>query len=375
MKVLIFENSSRDMIISRVPYALFLKKKEVQVFLCCNYDEDLVQICKKNDFGYVFCNNLKSINFITFFKNIFKISSFVKKRNIDIIHSFRFHPNLITFFVKLLCNCHVINHVTGLGVYFIRKDVKSKLIKLFTKILYLVNKNFLATTIVVQNKFDGKDLKINCELIRGSGIDELNFNTKVLVKKELKLKYKKNNFIYLIACRLLVTKGILELSKAFDYIYSTSKKNSILIIAGVPDYSNPDSISEEQLEYLRNQKNVHVLGHVKNINEYIQLSDCCIYPSIYREGVPRFLIESISMGKPIITTNTIGNRDAFFNNGILMSSNKSNEIIKAMKRLERSNLRQFSKESLNHYNKYFSQKIVYNQNLDLYYNLNDRKLT
>jgi len=38
----------------------------------------------------------------------------------------------------------------------------------------------------------------------------------------------------------------------------------------------------------------------------IQESTCVVLPSYYREGVPRSLLESASMGKPIITTNNVG---------------------------------------------------------------------
>ena len=38
-------------------------------------------------------------------------------------------------------------------------------------------------------------------------------------------------------------------------------------------------------------------------------ADCVVLPSYYREGVPRSLLEAASMGKPVITTNSVGCRD------------------------------------------------------------------
>jgi glycosyltransferase involved in cell wall biosynthesis len=38
-------------------------------------------------------------------------------------------------------------------------------------------------------------------------------------------------------------------------------------------------------------------------------ADCVVLPSYYREGVPRSLLEAASMGKPVITTDSVGCRD------------------------------------------------------------------
>jgi glycosyltransferase involved in cell wall biosynthesis len=42
--------------------------------------------------------------------------------------------------------------------------------------------------------------------------------------------------------------------------------------------------------------------------EHLHLADCVVLPS-YREGTPRSLLEAASVGKPIITTDTVGCRE------------------------------------------------------------------
>ena len=39
-------------------------------------------------------------------------------------------------------------------------------------------------------------------------------------------------------------------------------------------------------------------------------SDIAVLPSYYREGLPKFLIEANAIGRPIITTNSVGCKDA-----------------------------------------------------------------
>lgn len=57
------------------------------------------------------------------------------------------------------------------------------------------------------------------------------------------------------------------------------------------------------------RKVVTYLGTSKDVRKKIKEADCIVLPSYYREGVPRTLIESASMGKPIITTDNVGCRD------------------------------------------------------------------
>jgi glycosyltransferase involved in cell wall biosynthesis len=51
-------------------------------------------------------------------------------------------------------------------------------------------------------------------------------------------------------------------------------------------------------------------GATDDIIGKIACADCIVLPSYYREGVPKVLLEASSMAKPIITTDSIGCRDA-----------------------------------------------------------------
>ena len=51
------------------------------------------------------------------------------------------------------------------------------------------------------------------------------------------------------------------------------------------------------------------MGTSKDVRNEIKKVDVIIFPSFYREGVPRSLIEAAAMGKPILTTDNVGCRD------------------------------------------------------------------
>ncbi|HEY9129219.1 MAG TPA: glycosyltransferase, partial [Sulfurovum sp.] len=77
----------------------------------------------------------------------------------------------------------------------------------------------------------------------------------------------------------------------------------------------PSSVDKAYLE----TGEVIWLGHRDDVLLLTAMSDIYVLPS-YREGVPRTLLEAASMGKPIITTDTVGCREVVVNgeNGYLI---------------------------------------------------------
>lgn len=61
-------------------------------------------------------------------------------------------------------------------------------------------------------------------------------------------------------------------------------------------------------------------------------TDIIILPSYYRDGVPKCLIEGLSLGKPIITTDTPGCREVVkkYINGILIKPRSHEALAEAM---------------------------------------------
>lgn len=51
------------------------------------------------------------------------------------------------------------------------------------------------------------------------------------------------------------------------------------------------------------------MGHLNNLQQFIGDADCVVLPSYYNEGMNRSLMEALSMGIPIITTDNRGCRE------------------------------------------------------------------
>jgi glycosyltransferase involved in cell wall biosynthesis len=76
------------------------------------------------------------------------------------------------------------------------------------------------------------------------------------------------------------------------------------------------------------------VGHQRNVDDWISLSDLVVLPS-YREGVPRTLLEAAAMGKPIVTTDVPGCREVVVDgvNGLLVPPRNVSKLADAIQGL------------------------------------------
>jgi glycosyltransferase involved in cell wall biosynthesis len=61
--------------------------------------------------------------------------------------------------------------------------------------------------------------------------------------------------------------------------------------------------------------NVRVLGWRDDIHALVHRSNLAVFPSVFREGLPRFLLEAQAAGKPVIAYDVRGSRDAVDDGG------------------------------------------------------------
>ena len=80
-------------------------------------------------------------------------------------------------------------------------------------------------------------------------------------------------------------------------------------LLGESDCDNPSAISKNQILAWEKQGIIEYLGSTKDVRPFLESATCVVLPSSYKEGVPRVLLEAMSMGKAIITTNIAGCRE------------------------------------------------------------------
>ena len=157
-------------------------------------------------------------------------------------------------------------------------------------------------------------------LINGSGIDLNYFKVTPLPSVP----------DFLMIARLLSDKGIYEFVSAAEVIKSEHPDIRFKLVGWI-DNANPTAISKEELEEWIQRGTIEYLGKLDDIRTAITESSVFVLPS-YHEGIPRSVLEAMSMGRPIITTDAYGCRETVEDgkNGFLVPVRDSKSLATAM---------------------------------------------
>lgn len=312
IKILLIENSGADFYKSRVPLALYLKSANYDVSALVPDDGyiELIQDQGITVLHYPIQRGNKGLFQLLYLMRVYR--KLIKLYKFDIVHSFRFQPNLITAIASLFLPVKVILHITGLGIAYANKSIKYLFFRQVSQIIYFV-KFLVADLLIVQNPDDIKSLwftffnKNKVDLILGSGIDLSKFSRNDYERQGLRESYNISPETMLFVCvtRLLWEKGIRELVNVFESLPLGHPKVMLFVI-GASDIDNPRHVTQEFIDNYATSKIIRFLGNSDEIKSLLIAADVFIYPSYYREGIPRAILEALAMSLPIITTETPG---------------------------------------------------------------------
>jgi glycosyltransferase involved in cell wall biosynthesis len=266
-----------------------------------------------------------------------------------------------------------------LGVAFTNKKSKNLILQFIIKFLYRFNSYLFSPYTIYQNKQDALDLGIHNKsvCIEGSAVNESKFDLeRIDLRKDDIKNFKKENGlpacdakVFLFVSRLLKEKGILELIDGFVEAQQESIVPIYLLLVGWSDEENPSSVTPMELQELtKDYNNIKFLGKRSDVDLLIASSDVSILPTYYREGTPRFLLESMAMGKAIITTDMPGCNHLIPSgeNGELIKPKSVIEIKNAILRILDRDIVQLGNKSNELYKEKFSEEKVYPAILNLY---------
>lgn len=148
--------------------------------------------------------------------------------------------------------------------------------------------------------------------------------------EELKKKYnvKTNQFVLVFTGRISEQKGLLQLIRAISLL--DSQYNIKLLIAGSAK-SGEDCVDEytKQVSNLidASDKDILFTGYIPHnkLSNIYAVADVAVLPSMWEDPAPLTVFESMSMGLPIITTNS-GGIPEYVNSSFAIICNKEMNI-------------------------------------------------
>ena len=137
--------------------------------------------------------------------------------------------------------------------------------------------------------------------------------------------------------RVTRTKGVLDFAAAARKIRALRPEIEF-VLAGAADGEGFDALNERELAEL--DGSVRWIGFRDDVREILAFTDVFVFPSYYREGVPRVLMEAASMGLPLIAVDAPGSTDVVEDgrNGILVPPRNVDAIVAAVLRLAEDSL-------------------------------------
>ncbi|MGB4107681.1 MAG: glycosyltransferase family 4 protein [Alphaproteobacteria bacterium] len=247
-------------------------------------------------------------------KTIFALRKILQDLNPDLVHTITLKYSLLTgIAMRGMRGLKTVYTIAGLGYLFSGHDLKSKIMLcLAAPFLKHVLRNPDAVVtfqnsddmnILVRKNFVAEE---NCVLIPGSGVDIEKFSPRAGTDNSLPP-------LVLMPTRLVRDKGVsvfIEMAKILEKRQIPAR---FQVAGGVTDH-NPLAISKEEMQRMVAGTPVEWIGRVDDMPALYAQAALIAYPSWYREGIPRVLLEAAAMGKACVTTDHPGCREAVAHN-------------------------------------------------------------
>ena len=323
-------NANNGFVIYNFRYNLMKKLEENGYTIICMAGKDgSIEEIENNGWKFIDSNlDRRGTNIFNDLKLFFFYLKTFKREKPEYILNFTIKPNIYGTLAAKLIGIPVINNVTGLGDIFDKNNLTSKIVKLLYKISFKYPKKVFFQNdddlkVFLDNKLINKKI---CGRLPGSGVDIKKFTPQKIEKRDNKIKF-------LFLGRISNKKGVRIVNEVSKILTPKYSKIEFQLLGKI--YEDEEGhVSKEELDNWEKESNIRYLGTSKDVRNEIKQADCIIFPSFYREGVPRSLIEAAAMGKPILTTNNVGCRDIVENgyNGYLAKPNDIKSMIEIVEK-------------------------------------------
>lgn len=242
--------------------------------------------------------NRHGLNPFEDFKLLRKYKRLIKEFKPDAMLLYTIKPNLYGSIAAKKQHIPCLCNITGLGSAL---EKKSKLQSLLVQMYRYAMKE--EHTIFFQNNH-GRDFFIEHNigqtpqyyLLPGSGVNLNRFKL---------LPYPADECVrFFFIARVIKEKGINEFLYVAQRFYE-EKKNAEFHICGACEEAYEDILNKADKQGI-----IHYHGLVKDMRSMYEIASCIVLPSYYPEGQSNVLLEGAASGRPLITTDHPGCREA-----------------------------------------------------------------
>ena len=237
---------------------------------------------------------------------LFCLYFLILKAHPDIVFAYTIKPVIYGSLAARLAgvkNCYAM--ITGLGSSFQETSTSKKFLNFLVCHLYRfsLKKN---KAVFFQN-LDDRDLFLRLDLIGkitktvlvdGSGVDLNYYSFAPVVKGQC---------VFLLIARIIREKGIEQYVEAARQLKVQHNDVRFLLVGWFD--TNPSAIGKETVMDWQKQGIIEYLGAVDDVRPLIASASVYVLPTYYGEGTPRTILEAMSMGRPVITTDAPGCRE------------------------------------------------------------------
>lgn len=269
------------------------------------------------------------MNPITDVKSYFALKEFFKQEKPDKL--FVYQAKAISYgsvAAKKYGKTEIYPLVAGLGSIFRGTGLKNWFLRMAMSVLYK-NAFRYADKVFMQNQDDVNDI-VNAGVLKRDKIVMMNgsgVNTEKFCVKDFP-----NVPTFLFIGRLIRDKGVGEYLDACRIIKRNYKTVCCLLVG--PYDSNPSALKPDELKTYIDDGSVQYFGEQKDVRPFIEQASVYVLPS-YHEGTPKTVLEAMSMGRAIITTDAPGCRETVIDgiNGCLVPVKNVEAIVEKMEYL------------------------------------------
>lgn len=264
----------------------------------------------------------RGINPMTDFKLMLRYRKLLRREKPDLVITYTIKPNIYGGIVCRLRKVPYAVNITGLGTAFQNRGALRRLVTaLYKAALKKANVVFFENAENIRTLLDeGVVREKQCCLLNGAGvnIDHYAFTTYPSEERPVR---------FLFMGRVMREKGMDELFDAMTRLHQEGLDCTLDVLGGYEEnYADRISAYTEQgwLNYR---------GYQKDVRPFIAESHCFVLPS-WHEGMANTNLECAAMGRPVITSNIHGCKEAVLENvsGLLCEPKDADSLHEAMKR-------------------------------------------